>query len=128
MDSETKTALEAGGLCDMTTIGAKTGHPHRIEMGFSHLDGEFYFTGKPGPPRDWIANMRANPAFTLHLSTGADVSCSATEITDPDERDRMLFKIRTRSWKVDADTVRETNAVWVRSSPLVRFTVDGWDG
>ena len=118
-------ALTAGGLCDITTIGAKTGKPHRIEIGFHHLDGEFFISGKPGFPRDWLANLKENPDFTLHLRDGNDVPAHATEITDRSERDRVLFDIRTRSWDVDPEQARTTNSQWVDSSPLVRFTVEG---
>jgi deazaflavin-dependent oxidoreductase (nitroreductase family) len=119
----TSTALTAGGLCDITTIGARSGEPHRIEIAFHHLDGEFFVTGKPGFPRDWMANLKANPEFTLHLRDGTDTRARATEITDPMERDRVLYDIRTRSWNVDPEQARETNAAWVESSPLVRFDV-----
>lgn len=117
-------ALTAGGLCDITTTGARSGDPHRIEIAFHHLDGEFFITGKPGFARDWMANLKANPEFTLHLRDGNDVPAHATEITDRAERDRVLYDIRTRSWAVDPEQARATNARWVESSPLVRFTVD----
>lgn len=118
-------ALQAGGLCDITTIGRRTGKAHRIEIAFHHLDGEYFITGRPGTLRDWLANLRANPQLTLHLRDGTDLTAWATEITDPDERDEMLRAIRTRSWGVHPDEVAATNAAWVESSPLVRFTVEG---
>lgn len=123
MDSATTTALTAGGICDITTTGARSGKPHRIEIAFHHLDGEWFIAGKPGFKRDWLANLKANPEFTLHLRNGADVTGRASEITDPAERDRILFAVRTRSWQVDPTKARATNAEWVATSPLVRFTV-----
>ena len=120
--------LRAGGICDITTIGARSGDPHRIEIYFHHLDGEFFITGRPTDrTRDWLANMRAHPEFTLHLKDGleADLAARAEEITDPGERADALIRIRTRSWDVDHRRARETNADWVARAPLVRFTVDG---
>ena len=125
MNDAARTALEAGGICDITTTGARSAKPHRIEIAFHYLDGEFYIAGKPGFKRDWLANLKANPGFTLHLHDGFNVTGRATEITDPAERDRILYAIRTRSWNVDPDKARATNATWVETSPLVRFTVDG---
>ena len=122
MDPATQTALEAGGLCEITTTGARRGQPHRIEIAFHHLDGEYLIAGKPGFRRDWLANLKAHPQFTLHLRNGSDVTGSATEITDPAERDRILFEIRTRSWRVDPAQARATHDRWVQTSPLVRFT------
>lgn len=122
---DTDRALGAGGLCDITTIGARSGDPHRVEISFHHIDGEHYITGKPGFRRDWLANMKANPEFTMHLRNGADVAARAVEVTDPVERDRVLYRIRTESWGVDPAEAAATNAVWVESSPLVRFDVEG---
>lgn len=127
MDTDVGDALEASSVCDITTVGAKSGDPHRIEIYYHHLDGEFFITGRPGTPRDWLANLKANPEFILHLKHGirADLRAKATEITDPEERSRVLFRIRTRSWDVPEEKVRATNQAWVEGSPLVRFTVDG---
>lgn len=123
MDQTTQAALEAGGICDITTIGARSGRPHRIEIAFHHLDDEWFIAGKPGFKRDWLANLKANPEFTLHLRSGGDVTGRATEITEPEERDRLLYAVRTRSWRVDPEKARTTNSEWVATSPLVRFTV-----
>ena len=68
----------------------------------------------------WLANLKANPEFTLHLRNGDDVSAHATEITDPAERDRLLTAIRIR-WGVDPAEVAATNPTWVATSPLVAF-------
>ena len=128
MDQATRTRLEAGGICDITTIGARSGDPHRVEIYYHHLDGEFFITGRPSDrTRDWLANMRANPAFTLHLKDGviADLPVVAAEITDADERDDVLLQIRTRSWDVERQKAIATNADWVQRAPLVRFTVEG---
>jgi len=117
-------ALTAGGLCDITTIGARSGDPHRIEIAFHHLDGEFFITGKPGFPRDWMANLKVNPEFFLHLRDGSELTARATEITDASERERVLYEILTRSWNTDPDKARAAVPRMVESSPLVRFTVD----
>jgi deazaflavin-dependent oxidoreductase (nitroreductase family) len=125
MNTTTRTALEAGGICDITTIGARSGKPHRLEVAFHYLDGEFIVAGRPGFKRDWLANLKANPEFTLHLRNGDDVTGRATEITDQAERDRILFAVRTSSWGVDPKEARATHAHWVATSPLVRFDLVG---
>ena len=127
MDERTRRRLAGGGLCDITTTGARSGRPHRVELYFHALDGEFLITGRPSDrTRDWLANLRAHPQFTLHLKDmGADLPAVATEITDPAERDDALTRIRTRSWDVDHRKVMETNGDWVARAPLVRFTVEG---
>jgi deazaflavin-dependent oxidoreductase (nitroreductase family) len=120
MNPTTRAALEASGLCDITTTGARSGKPHRIEITFHHFDDGFFIGGKPGRKRDWLANVKANPEFTLHLRNGDDVIAHATEITDPAERDRLLTAIRIR-WGIDPAEVAATNPTWVATSPLVAF-------
>ena len=46
---------------DITTLGARTGIPRRIEIWFHRVDGRWYLTGMP-VPRNWYANLRAHPA------------------------------------------------------------------
>lgn len=125
MDDEIRTALEQGGICDITTIGRRSGRSHRIEMYFHNLDGELLLSGRPGFPRDWLANLRANPTFTLHLKRGvtADLDATATEITDPDRRAEWLFRIFTESWGRTEQEARASLDVLVDSAPLVRFAL-----
>ena len=98
----------------------------RIEIYFHHFDGEFYLTGRPGRPRDWMANLRANPDFTLHLKRGvsADLAAHATEITGAEERGRVLLRALTESWGAEPEKARADLERWVTGSPLVRFSVD----
>ena len=91
MKPEVRAALEVDETIDITTIGRKSGEPRRIEIWFRRLDGRFYITGTPRP-RDWYANLLANPSFTFHLkdSIEADLPATAVFITDPVERRRLL--------------------------------------
>src|SRR5579883_3465910 len=122
MDDAVRHALAQGGTIDITTIGRKTGQPHRIEIAFSNLNGTVYITGTPDPPRSWYANLRANPGFTFHLKQGveADLHATATPITDPQQRREILTQIVRRfaersGRQYDIDS-------WVARSPLVSVT------
>ena len=59
---------------DITTQGRRTGLPRRIEVWLHRVDGRWYLTGMPAP-RSWYANLRANPQFIVHLSTGSRPTC-----------------------------------------------------
>jgi deazaflavin-dependent oxidoreductase (nitroreductase family) len=101
--------LRRNRTIDITTIGAKTGLPRRIEI-WAWPDGDaVYLTGTPGR-RDWYANLRANPDFTLHLKRDvqADVPAHARPIEDAVQR-RSIFE-RLRPAQVDA---------WTAGAPLV---------
>ena len=125
MDATLQDAYDRGGVVDITTIGAKTGLPRRIEINFLALDGSYYITGHPGNKRDWLANMKANSGFTVHIKTGqtADVAATATEITDPDERAAVLYRILTNGWGNEPSKASHLLQRWVDAAPLVEFTV-----
>ena len=123
MDVRTTTALKAGGVCDITTIGARSGLPRRIEIVFHHFDGEYYITGRPGAKRDWLANLIANPGFTLHLKgdVQADFDATAEAITEEQERAEVLYRILTESWGNEPSKANHILPRWVAGAPLVKF-------
>jgi len=125
MDAATSDALARGGVIDITTVGAKTGANRRIEIVFHQFDGQYYITGKPGYKRDWLANLIANPQFTVHLKHGvtADVPAEAHEITDGDQRATLLYRILTESWDNEPAKAEHILPRWVDEAPLVEFTV-----
>ena len=112
MDESIGRALERGSLIDITTIGRRSGEPKRVELVFHNFDGHVYISGMPGP-RDWYANLKANPNFTFHLKRGvsADLPARARAITDAGERRAIMEKI-ARVWRrTDVD-------VMIRFSPI----------
>ena len=125
MDQNITKALEQGGVVDITTTGRASGLPRRIEIFFHQLGGDYFITGRPGRKRDWLANMIANPEFTLHLKRGvkADLPAIATEITDTRERAEILFRILTESWNTTPEQAKLDVPVWVKAAPLIRFSL-----
>ncbi|MBA2634046.1 MAG: nitroreductase family deazaflavin-dependent oxidoreductase [Chloroflexi bacterium] len=115
-DDRVRRALQRGHRIDITTTGRKSGRPRRIELVFHNIDGRIYISGRPGWPRGWIANLRANPHMTFHLKQGfvADLPATARVITDRAERERVLGPISV-GWGYDT-------ALMVVSSPLIEVT------
>lgn len=120
MDDSVRKALEQDRTIDITTIGRKSGIPRRIEIWFHRLGGRLYIAGTPGP-RDWYANLTANPEFTFHLkgSARADLPAKATPILDDADRRRILLPIVGKAGQ-EASELEE----WVRHSPLVEVELD----
>lgn len=117
-----RAALERDLTIDITTIGRRSGEPRRIEIWFLNIEGVIYIAGTPGP-RDWLANMAANPNFTFHLkeSTEADLAAEAVIVTDIDER-RRVFEATSSSWyRQQGDDFDDL----VASAPMVRVTFSG---
>ncbi len=125
MDATIEQALDRGGIVDITTTGRKSGQPRRIEIYLHNLDGDLYLTGKPGFPRDWIANLLADRHMTLHLKKGVvkDLPATAEVITDPEEKGRIILRARVESWRADPAVARAELDHWVATSPLARVSI-----
>jgi hypothetical protein len=114
---------------DITTTGARSNEPRRIEIWFHNIDGTVYITGLPGT-RGWYANLLAHPQFTFHLKRGvhADLPATATPVTDPDERVRLfeaiIAGIDGLYYRRGSDRRVAHPDRWVAESPLVRVTFD----
>ena len=127
MNEQIKQAMDAGGVADITTIGRKSGAARRIEIYFHQFDGIYYLTGRPGFPRDWVANITANPEFTLHLKRDlmADVAVVGEPEPDPAERARILRRALIESWDSPPERVDDSLQKWVETSPFIRFRPAG---
>ena len=114
MDNRIEEALGRSRTVDITTTGAKSGRPQRIEIWTWISDGIVYLTGQPGR-RDWYANLKANPQLVVHVKSGepVDLSARARPIEDPDER-RQVFDRLLTSTRYDLET-------WIARSPLVEL-------
>jgi hypothetical protein len=118
MDATIRRAVAAGLTCDITTTGRRSGRRSRIEIWYFVVDGVVYLTGTPGP-RDWYANLLADPHLTFHVKQGAraDLPARAAPVTDPGERRRIMGAImRGNAWFAEQ---RFSLDDWVAGSPLV---------
>jgi hypothetical protein len=87
-----------------------------MEIWFHNIDGRIIITGTPGP-RGWLANLAANPEFTLHLkgTVQADLPARARLITDPGERRAILSAPETGWYREQAGGIDPL----VKGSPMV---------
>jgi deazaflavin-dependent oxidoreductase (nitroreductase family) len=119
---------------DITTTGRRSGKPRRIEIVFYRLGEDVYLSGIPAPKtRDWLANLAANPQFTLHLKHRfvADLPATATIILEPAERRRVLAvfveEFNRRRREADDGWPEAVLDEWVAQSPLAKVTFDEED-
>ena len=111
---------------DITTTGRRSGKARRIEIVFYRFEDSVYLSGIPGPrTRDWLANLAADPHFTVHLKHGvvADLSAEAEVITDPAERRRLFVEfVDEFNDRNGADSPWGVAVLdeWVEGSPLAR--------
>lgn len=119
VDPQVRDALHRGGFILITTTGRKTGEPRQIPIVFHAIGGRTYISGMPSRrKRDWLANLEADPHFTVHFVRGvrADVPSTARVITDETERRDVLGHV-ARAWR------RNDVETMVAYSPLIEFTV-----
>ena len=112
---------------DITTLGARSGIPRRIEIWFHHVDGRWYLTGMPGP-RGWYANLRAHPRFTVHLKHGvtADLPATARPVGEPTRRRVItaVLDLQNRPEIAARVSQRQNLDDWLAGSPLVEIVFD----
>jgi deazaflavin-dependent oxidoreductase (nitroreductase family) len=112
---------------DITTIGARTGTPRRIEIWFHRVDGRWYLTGMPGP-RHWYANLRANPRFVVHLKHGvtADLPATAAPVDEPTRRRVItaVLDLQNRPDVAARASRRQDLDDWLARSPLIEIVFD----
>lgn len=117
MDPAVRRALETDFTVDITTTGRRSGEPRRIEIWMLHIDGRFFITGTPHP-RDWLANLRADPRLTVHLKQGviADVAARAVEVVDRDTR-RWVFEEPLADWYLTQTSIEHL----IDEAPMVEL-------
>jgi deazaflavin-dependent oxidoreductase (nitroreductase family) len=112
---------------DITTRGARTGIPRRIEIWFHRVDGRWYLTGMP-VPRSWYANLRANPRFVVHLKYGvtADLPATAVPVDEPTRRRVItsVLDLQNRPEIAARVSQRQDLDEWLARSPLVEIVFD----
>jgi hypothetical protein len=113
---------------DITTVGARTGRPRRLEIWFHQVRGRWYLSSMPAR-RDWYSNLLAHPQFTFHLKNGvkADLAATAVPITDPRER-RPIFEYIVDDLNQPANPANfarpQVVEEWMAGSPLVEIIFD----
>ena len=106
MHDEIQRALRQDRLIDIITTGAKSGLPRKTEIWFTNVSGRIIICGTPaakggdGPRarRDWLANLRAHPAFVFCLkeSLVVQLPARAVIIVDPEDRRRLMTAPETQ--------------------------------
>ena len=92
----------------LTTIGARTGRPATVPLGFAVDDNGrvFVMASKAGAPRHpaWFHNLRTNPSVTVELG---DRSFQARAVvTAGEERDRLYGMVSDGASEYEKNTDR----------------------
>jgi len=125
MNDEVRRALREDKLIDIITTGAKTGIPRKTEIWFTHIDGRIIICGTPDAididaprkRRDWLANLKANPAlvFCLKESVVAQLPATAKLIVDREDRSRIMNAPETKWYREQGESIEAL----IVGSPIV---------
>jgi len=105
----------------LTTIGRRSGRPHRIEIWFAVQDWHMYLLSGGREGSDWVRNLQANPHVTVELGdethTGTARVLQAGTVEDHRARELLVGKYR------EGDTLDE----WGRTAlpVVIEFSADG---
>jgi len=123
VDNAVARALGADTTIDLTTTGRTSGSARRVEIWILKVGDRLVITGTPGP-RDWYANLLADPACVIHLKERirADVAATAAPVLDPAIR-AEVFQHLEATWYRNQGESLET---LVAEAPMVELSVKGW--
>lgn len=123
MDAAVREALAKDLTIDLTTTGRRSGEPRRIEIWLLKIHDRLVITGTPGP-RDWFANLLADPVCTVHLKERirADLPAVATPVTDHDIRTEVFEHLEATWYRRQGEDL----ATLVAHAPMVELSIDGW--
>jgi deazaflavin-dependent oxidoreductase (nitroreductase family) len=112
---------------EITTLGARTGAPRRVEVWLHRVDGRWYITGMPAR-RNWYANVLANPRFIVHLRHGvtADLPATAAPVDEPTRRRVITAVLELQNRPEIAARVDQRQELdeWLAHSPLIEIVFD----
>jgi deazaflavin-dependent oxidoreductase (nitroreductase family) len=114
LDEETIARLARSRTVDLVTTGRRSGRPRRVEIWWFQFEERFIVTGTPGP-RDWYANVLANPAVVIETRHG-DFPGRATVVTDAQFRRRFFVDRKTLWYSTQSDL-----EALVKTAPMIEI-------
>jgi deazaflavin-dependent oxidoreductase (nitroreductase family) len=99
----------------LTTIGRRTGRPHRIEIWFAVHGGRLYVLSGGREGADWVRNLKVNQRVTVELGNESHVGVARPVEADTAE-DQLARDLLVAKYADSEDNLEE----WGRTSlPIV---------
>ncbi len=126
-----RSALVTDQTIDIVTIGARSGQRRTTEIWFTNVSGRIIICGTPGGegddaprvPRDWLANLVANPDFLFCLKESVQVrlTARAMPVRDVEDRWSLMLAPETQWYRDQVNSVERL----VDDGPIVDVTFTG---
>ncbi len=120
-----RAALRRDLTIDIVTTGAKSGQPRTTEIWFTRVDERIIICGTAGSVtggrgrhvRDWVANLKATPAFVFCLkeSVVAELEATGHVVSDPDDRRAIMTHPATQWYREQGESIE----LLVERSPII---------
>jgi deazaflavin-dependent oxidoreductase (nitroreductase family) len=101
----------------LTTVGRRTGRPHRIEIWFAEHDERLYMLSGGRERADWVRNLQANSRVTVELACETHVG-TAHVIEVGTSEDQLARDLLVAKYADSEDNLDE----WGRTSLPVVIT------
>ena len=84
----------------LTTIGRRSGRPHRIEIWFALNEGRIYLLSGGGDTADWVRNMRKDGRVRIQVgSRGVAARARVIRARREDQLARELLDAKYMAWR-----------------------------
>ncbi len=108
-------------VCDLTTIGRKSGRERTVEIWFGMKDSTVYLLSGGGGAAQWVQNLVANPEVRVALGRRRYVGTARlVESADEDRQARELLAAKYQGWRPG-----KRLSAWARDSLPVAIDLAG---
>lgn len=105
----------------LTTIGRRTGRPHRIEIWFAAHEGRLYLLAGGRERSDWVRNLQATPKVAVELGDESRVGVARILQANTAE-DHLARELLVAKYATPANTLEDWKQ---RSLPVaIEFPAD----
>ncbi len=105
----------------LTTVGRRSGRPHRIEIWFAARDDKVYLLSGGRDRADWVRNVQTNPAVTVDL--GGETHVGVARVLEPGTaQDQLARQLLVSKYTGQEEELEE----WGRTSlpVVIEFPAD----
>jgi deazaflavin-dependent oxidoreductase (nitroreductase family) len=113
-------SVASEAFCYVTTVGRRTGRPHRIEIWFGSRGRTLYLLSGGGERSDWVRNLRHDARCSVEVGPGA-YRARARFTLQPDEEHagRRLLAAKYQGWEEGRPL-----SSWAATALVVALDVD----
>jgi deazaflavin-dependent oxidoreductase (nitroreductase family) len=108
-------------FCYVTTVGRRTGRPHRIEIWFGARGRTLYLLSGGGDRSDWVRNLRQQPGCSVDVGARTHRARARFDMpADEEHAARRLLAAKYQGW-VEGNPLSS----WAATALVVALDLEG---